>query len=125
MRICESFAAFMPVVFIFLLVLLFVDGEQTLLYFSEEYKNYDYITTRKHSIWLNFNSVFIRSVLLVGTLHILTYYYLYHSILLLRLLLYLKLLAMVMMMNIMMIIMEGTMKEICTGNMITLSINGE
>ena len=63
-----------------MLVLLFVDGEQTLLYFSEEYKNYDYITTRKHSIWLNFNSVFIRSVLLVGTLHILTYYYLYHSI---------------------------------------------
>lgn len=80
MRICESFAAFMPVVFILLLVLLFIDGEQTLLYLSEEYKNYDYITSRKHDIWLNFNSVFIRSVLLIGTLHILTYYYLYHSI---------------------------------------------
>lgn len=80
MRICESFAAFMPVVFIFLLILLFVDGEQTLLYFSEEYKNFDYITSRKHDIWLNFNSVLFRSLLLVGTLHILTYYYLYHSI---------------------------------------------
>ena len=80
MRICESFAAFMPVVFIFLLVLLFIDGEKTLIYFSEDYRNYDYITSRKYDLWLNFNSVFIRSILLIGTLHILTYYYLYHSI---------------------------------------------
>ena len=80
MRICESFAAFMPVVFIFLLVLLFIDGEKTLIYFSEDYRNYDYITSRKYDLWLNFNSVSIRSILLIGTLHILTYYYLYHSI---------------------------------------------
>ena len=80
MRICESFAAFMPVVFIFLLVFLFVDGDQTLPYLAEEYKNYDLITSKKYTNWLNFNFVLTRSVLLVGTLHILTYYYLYHSI---------------------------------------------
>ena len=80
MRICESFAAFMPVVFILLLVLLFAGGEQTLPYLAEEYKDYDAVTSKKWTTWLNFNFVLTRSVLLIGTLHILTYYYLYHSI---------------------------------------------
>ena len=70
MRISESFAAFMPVVFIFLLILLLAGGEQTLPYLAQKYKQK----------WLNFDFVLIRSVLMIGTLHILTYYYLYHSI---------------------------------------------
>ena len=69
MRISESFAAFLPFVFIFLLIL-FLGREYTMPYTVLEYKQK----------WLSTPLVFFRSIISIGLLHILIYLYLYNSI---------------------------------------------
>ncbi|MBA4728457.1 MAG: hypothetical protein ACJ0NN_04430 [Thermodesulfobacteriota bacterium] len=73
MRIFESFGSFIPIVFIFII----------LMYFAGEY-TLPYMTTKpvyvQKSLWLNEIFVFGRTFLFVGILHTLIYYYLYNSI---------------------------------------------
>jgi len=68
-RISESFGSFIPFVFIFLFIL-FLGREYTMPYTVLGYKQK----------WLGTSFVFFRSVLLIGILHIVIYYYLYNSI---------------------------------------------
>ena len=69
MRISESFGSFLPFVFIFLLIL-FLGREYTLPYTVLGYKEK----------WLNTPFVFFRSIIYIGVLHTLIYFYLYNSI---------------------------------------------